>query len=134
MYVSASLDIGQRPYDPELMDFARKYLGLPNKNSQNGCAGVALFAQSTAFAELINQLLCEIKGKIPLSRLTEQTIISAFALREGSFLPSSFMTMEHQLTSFWPSRSVFACYGRHYAAGWRPQFWIDSFFLRFLQK
>lgn len=129
-YVAASLDAGDMPYDPILMSFLREYLSLSDSGGINGCAGVALFAQSVDFALMIERLLRQIHYEIPVSRLTEQTIVSAFALKERSMLPASFMTMDSETTAFSPSASTRNCVGRHYPANLRTQFWVDSFFLR----
>jgi len=127
--LAASIDSGFQPYDPVLMDSLSKRYKFSVKLTPHGCAGVCLFGKNPDLALELDVLIENIRTTFDINRLTEQTVVSAISKRDGYYLSTHFISMDSHTTVFSPSHSVSSCLGRHYPANFRPQFWIDAFYL-----
>ena len=128
-FIAASIDSGVQPYDPVLMESLSHQFSFDTLLTPNGCAGVCLFGQDPKLINEIDVLVGSIRRNHVITRLTEQTIVSALSKRDGTFLSHLFISMDPYTTVLSRSLSATFSLGRHYPANWRTQFWIDALHL-----
>ena len=132
--IKPSLDSGERPFDPSLMEKMANSLGFDFEKRPHGCAGVCFFASGNQAFEEVRPWVDILQASGAINRLSEQTIISGLAKKNASFLPQRLVAMDRSVTHCSHSSTPLKSLGRHYPADMRTQFWIDAFHQIILRK